>query len=601
MSDYIAPVKDMRFVMDELAGLPEIAKLPGYEEATPDVADAILDEAAKFTGEVLAPLNRIGDKAGCQLTPQGVTTPAGWKEAYQAFCEAGWNGITMPAEYGGQGLPEALGVAVMEMIQSSNMSFSLGPLLTTGAVSALLTCASDELKSVFLEKMVAGTWTGTMNLTEPQAGSDLALIRSRAEPQADGSYRVFGQKIFITYGDHDMTENIIHLVLARLPDAPAGVKGISMFLVPKFLVNADGSLGARNDAVCVSLEHKLGIHASPTCVMAYGDEGTFGGGAVGYLLGEPNRGLEYMFIMMNEARQSVGLQGVAIAERAYQQALAYARERKQGRDAVSGELLVTIDKHPDIRRMLMLMKSRIEACRAIAYCTSGLLDRAHASADADERKRNLYLAEFMIPIVKGGSTEMSIEVTSLGIQIHGGMGFIEETGAAQHWRDSRITTIYEGTTGIQANDLLFRKLMRDQGATAKIVFGEVAATAKALGTASRPELQGIGKRLGAALQAWTGATEWLAANAKTGLSGVLAAAVPYLHLASIVCGGWQMGRAALVAAGHLDRSEGDQAFYRAKIATAQFYADQLLPQAQAYAETVKAGDAAIAGMGSELF
>ena len=604
MSDYIAPIKDMRFVMDELAGLPEIAKLPGYEEATSDVADAILEEAAKFTGEVLAPLNRVGDKAGCQLTPQGVTTPAGWKDAYQAFCEAGWNGITMPAEFGGQGLPEVLGVAVMEMIQSSNMSFSLGPLLTTGAVSALLTCASDELKAIFLGKMVAGEWTGTMNLTEPQAGSDLALIRSRAEPQPDGTYRVFGQKIFITYGDHDMTENIVHLVLARLPDAPAGVKGISMFLVPKFLVNADGSgvtLGARNDAVCVSLEHKLGIHASPTCVMAYGDEGTFGGGAVGYLLGEPNRGLEYMFIMMNEARQSVGLQGVAIAERAYQQALAYARERKQGRDAVSGESLVTIDRHPDIRRMLMLMKSRIEACRAVAYYTSGLLDRAHCGGDAEERQRSLYLAEFMIPIVKGGSTEMSIEVTSLGIQVHGGMGFIEETGAAQHWRDSRITTIYEGTTGIQANDLLFRKLMRDQGATAKVVFGEVAATAQALGTSLRPELQAMGKRLGAALQAWTGATEWLAANGKSNLAGVLAAAVPYLHLASIVCGGWLMGRAALAAAGHLDRGDGDQAFFRAKIATARFYADQLLPQAQAYAETVKAGDAAIAGMGSELF
>jgi acyl-CoA dehydrogenase len=597
MSDYIAPIKDMRFVMDELAGLAEIARLPGYEEATPDVADAILEEAAKFTGEVLAPLNRVGDTHGCSLGADGVVTPPGWKEAYRQYCEAGWNGITQPAEFGGQGLPEVLGIAVMEMAQSANMSFSLGPLLTSGAVSALLTCASDELKSIYLEKMVAGEWTGTMNLTEPQAGSDLALIRSRAEPQADGSYRVFGQKIFITYGDHDMTENIVHLVLARLPDAPPGVKGISMFLVPKFLVNADGSLGARNDAVCVSLEHKLGIHASPTCVMAYGDKG----GAVGYLLGEPNRGLEYMFIMMNEARQSVGLQGVAIAERAYQQALAYARERKQGRDAVSGEPLVTIDRHPDIRRMLMLMKSRIEACRAVAYYTSGLLDRAHAAADAEARKRALYLAEFMIPIVKGGSTEMSIEVTSLGIQIHGGMGFIEETGAAQHWRDSRITTIYEGTTGIQANDLLFRKLMRDQGATAKVVFGEVASTAKALATSPRPELQAMGQKLGAALQAWTGASEWVAANAKAKLSGVLAAAVPYLHLASIVCGGWQMGRAALAAVLRLDSGEGDQAFFRAKIATAQFYADQLLPQALAHAETVKAGDAAIAGMGSELF
>ncbi|MFZ2267486.1 MAG: acyl-CoA dehydrogenase C-terminal domain-containing protein [Azonexus sp.] len=597
MSDYIAPVKDMRFVMDELAGFRELSQIAGYEEATPDLADAILEEAAKFTGEVLAPLNRIGDKEGCKLTASGVTTPTGWKQAYKQFCDAGWNGISSPADFGGQGLPDTLGIAVKEMVCSANLAFSLGPLLTTGAVEALITCASDELKAIYLEKMITGEWTGTMNLTEPQAGSDLALIRSRAEPQADGTYRVFGQKIFITYGDHDMTDNIVHLVLARLPDAPAGVKGISMFLVPKFLVNADGSLGARNDAHCVSIEHKLGIHASPTCVMAYGDNG----GAVGYLLGEANRGLEYMFIMMNEARLGVGLQGIALGERAYQQALAFARERKQGRDALTGEALVTIDHHPDIRRMLLLMKCRVEANRAMTYYTSGLLDRAHGATDADEKKRQLYLAEFMIPIVKGGGTEMGIEVTSLGIQIHGGMGFIEETGAAQHWRDSRITTIYEGTTGIQANDLLFRKLMRDQGATAKVVFGEIYATAKALGVSGKPELQAIGQRLGVALKAWTEASEWLAGNAKTGLSGVLTAAVPYLHLAVTVTGGWFMGKAALAAAGYLEKGEGDQAFYRAKIATARFYADQLLPQAISYGETVRAGDAALAGIGDEVF
>jgi acyl-CoA dehydrogenase len=601
MHNYRAPVRDMRFVMDEIAGLPEVATLPGFEDATPDMADAILDEAAKFTGEVLAPLNRIGDREGCKLTADGVTTPAGWKEAYTTFRESGWNGINAPTEFGGQGLPDTLGIAAKEMIMSANMAFSLGPLLTSGAVEALLTCASDELKAIYLEKMVSGEWTGTMNLTEPQAGSDLALIRSRAEPQADGTYRVFGQKIFITYGDHDMTENIVHLVLARLPDAPAGVKGISMFLVPKFLVNADGSLGERNDAYCVSLEHKLGIHASPTCVMAYGDNGNFGGGAVGYLLGEANRGLEYMFIMMNEARLGVGLQGVALGERAYQQALAYARDRKQGRDAVTGEALVTIDHHPDIRRMLMSMKSRVEACRAMAYYTSGLLDRAHTSPDAEAAKRALYLAEFMIPIVKGGSTEMGIEVTSLGVQIHGGMGFIEETGAAQHFRDARITTIYEGTTGIQANDLLFRKLMRDQGATAKVVFGEVYATAKALGASGQPELQVIGQRLGTALKAWTATTEWLAANAKTGLSGVLTAAVPYLDLAVAVCGGWMMGKAALAAAAKIAAGDTDP-FYRAKLASARFYADQQLPKAGGLAEIVVTGDAAIAGLsGEELF
>jgi 3-(methylthio)propanoyl-CoA dehydrogenase len=598
MSDYRAPVKDMRFVMGEIVGLNEIARLPGYEEATPDMADAILEEAAKFTGGVLAPLNRIGDTQGCKLGPDGVTTPDGWKDAYKAFCDSGWNGLAMPVDFGGQGLPEIFGIAVKEMTASANMAFSLCPMLTGGAIQALLTCASDELKAIYLEKMITGEWTGTMNLTEPQAGSDLALIRSRAEPQADGSYRVFGQKIFITYGDHDMTDNIVHLVLARLPDAPAGVRGISLFLVPKFLVNADGSLGERNDAHCVSIEHKLGIHASPTAVLAFGDNG----GAIGYLLGEANRGLEYMFVMMNEARMGVGLQGVALGERAYQQALGYARERKQGRDVVSGEALVTIDHHPDIRRMLMLMKSRVEACRATTYMAAGLLDRAHAGHDAEQKKRDLYLAEFLIPIVKGGGTEMSIEVTSLGIQIYGGMGFIEETGAAQHWRDARITTIYEGTTGIQANDLIFRKLLRDQGATARVVFGEVAATARGLNESGRADLQAIGRQLDGALAAWTEATDWVVANAKSGVSGVLTTAVPYLDLAVAVTGGWLMGKAALVAAGYLEKGEGDLPFYKAKLASAAFYADQMLPLARARAATVMAGDAAIAGIGGdELF
>ncbi len=598
MSDYRAPVKDMRFVMDEIAGFNELAQLPAFAEATPDLADAILDEAAKFAGEVIAPLNRIGDQQGCQLGADGVRTPPGWKEAYSQYRAAGWNGITLPTEFGGQGLPNTLGIAAKEMLCAANISFSLGPLLTTGAVEALLTCASDELKAVYLEKMVSGEWTGTMNLTEPQAGSDLALIRSRAEPQADGTYRIFGQKIFITYGDHDMTDNIVHLVLARLPDAPPGVKGISLFLVPKFLVNADGSLGARNDAWCVSLEHKLGIHASPTCVMAYGDKGE---GAVGYLLGQANRGLEYMFIMMNEARLGVGLQGVALGERAYQQALAYARERQQGRDALTGAALVTLDKHPDIRRMLLLMKSRVEAARALTYYTSGLLDRASHLEDAEARKKALYLAEFMIPIVKGGGTEMGIEVTSLGIQIHGGMGFIEETGAAQHWRDSRITTIYEGTTGIQANDLLFRKLMRDQGATAKIVFGEIHTTVKTLIASGKPELAGIGQKLGVALKMWTDSTEWLAANAQKDLAGVLTAAVPYLSLAVVACNGWMMAKAALAASARLEEGRGDTAFYRAKLATARFYADQMLPQAIACAETVKAGDSGNTALGDAIF
>ena len=583
MSDYQAPVTEMRFVMDELADFRALStEVPAFAEASPEMADAILEEAAKFSREVLAPLNRVGDREGSRLTPEGVVTPAGWKAAYQAFCDAGWNGIAASVDFGGHGQPSSLAVAVKEMVCAANISFSLAPLLTTGAVDALEICASDALKKVYLEKMVTGQWTGTMNLTEPQAGSDLALIRSRAEPQADGTYRVFGQKIFITYGDHDLTENIVHLVLARLPDAPPGVKGISMFLVPKFLVNQDGSLGARNDVQVVSIEHKLGIHASPTCVMSYGDKG----GAVGYLLGQANRGLEYMFVMMNEARLGVGLQGVALGERAYQQALAYARERKQGRDALTGEALVSIDHHPDVRRMLMLMRSQVEACRALAYVTCGWMDRAHGHTDEAARQRYLALAEFMIPIVKGGSTEMSIEAASLGVQVHGGMGFIEETGAAQHWRDSRITTIYEGTTGIQANDLIFRKILRDQGAVALYVFEEIRKTAEALTASPQKDLAVIGRRLGAALSVWAKATEWVLTNAQTGMPGVLAGATPFLQLAVVVCGGWQMGCAALAAQRNLEAGRGNADFYKAKITSARFYADQRLPMAQAHGETL---------------
>ena len=597
MSDYIAPVKDMRFVMDEIVGLDAIAALPGYEEATPDMADAILEEAAKFASGVLAPLNWIGDTQGCKLGPEGVVTADGWKEAYKAFCDAGWNGLASPTAHGGQGLPETIGIAVKEMASAANLSFSLGPLLTAGAVAALLTCASDELKAIYLEKMISGEWTGTMNLTEPNAGSDLALIRSRAEPQADGSYRVFGQKIFITYGDHDMTDNIVHLVLARLPDAPAGVRGISLFLVPKFLVNADGSLGERNDAYCVSIEHKLGIHASPTCVMAFGDKG----GAVGYLLGEANRGLEYMFIMMNEARMGVGLQGVALGERAYQQALGYARERKQGRDAVTGEALVTIDKHPDVRRMLMLMKSRVEACRAVTYFTAGLLDRAHAGTDPEQKKRDLFLAELLIPVVKGGGTEMAVEVTSLGIQVHGGMGFIEETGAAQHFRDSRITTIYEGTTAIQANDLIGRKIARENGATVGAVVQMMRAVEAEVGGVQDEAFAAIARALGNGIAALEEAVAYLLATYSRDIKAASVGSVPFLKLLGIVAGGWQMARAALVARGKLEAGEGDAGFYKAKIVTARFYADHVLAQAGGLAYTVVNGAPGALELTEELF
>ncbi len=443
---------------------------------------------------MLDPLNAVGDREGAQRLDDGtVKTPAGFKDAYRQFCENGWNGLTKSTEYGGQGLPHLLGTAVEEMWHSSNLAFNLCAMLTQGAIEAIALRGSPALKDRFLPNMVAGTWTGTMNLTEPQAGSDLAAVRTRAVPQGDGTYKLFGQKIFITYGEHDYTENIIHLVLARTPDAPEGVKGISLFVVPKFLVNDDGSLGARNDVHCVSLEHKLGIHASPTAVMAYGDHG----GAIGYLVGEENRGLEYMFIMMNLARFSVGMEGVGIAERAYQRAVAYAKERVQGKPvgAEKGAAGPTIIEHPDIRRMLMTMRAQTEAMRAVAYVTSAAMDNAHRHPDAEARKRHQAFVDFMIPIVKGCSTETAQEVASLGIQVHGGMGFIEETGAAQHFRDARITTIYEGTTGIQANDFIGRKTARDGGAVARVVADEMDKVAQELARHGEPNLKAIGARL----------------------------------------------------------------------------------------------------------
>ena len=477
MSQYLAPLADMRFVMNELAGLETIAALPGYEDATADTVAAILEEAAKFAGGVLDPLNQSGDREGARWQEDGsVVTPAGFRDAYRKFCELGWHGLAQDPEYGGQGMPRLVAAALDEMWNASNMAFELCPMLTAGAIEAIERNGSDELKSRYLPKMVAGEWTGTMNLTEPQAGSDLAAVRTRAVPQPDGTYKLKGSKIFITYGEHDYTDNIVHLVLARTPDAPAGTRGISLFVVPKFLVNADGSLGARNDVRCVSLEHKLGIHASPTAVLAFGDHG----GAIGHIVGEENRGLEYMFVMMNLARFGVGMQGVGLADRAYQRAVSYARERVQGRvaGAAKDAGATGIIGHPDVRRMLLTMRACAEAARALGYVTAAALDRAHRHPDAGERERELAFAELMIPIVKGWSTEMAQHVASLGVQVHGGMGFIEESGAAQYLRDARITTIYEGTTGIQANDLIGRKIARDGGKalTATIVAMRDTAT-----------------------------------------------------------------------------------------------------------------------------
>ena len=592
MSEYRAPIRDMQFVLKELAGLEELAKLPGCEEAAPDVVDAVLEEAAKFAEEVLSPLNASGDKEGARFSEGKVTTPKGFKEAYKLFAESGWTALGSEPEWGGQGLQRLVATPVAEMWKSANHAFSLCPLLTGGAIDALVLSGSDELKKTFLEKMVTGEWTGTMNLTEPGAGSDLAAVRTRAEPQADGSYRVFGQKIFITYGEHDMADNIVHLVLARTPTAPEGVKGISLFIVPKFLVKPDGTLGERNDAWCVSIEHKLGIHASPTAVMAFGDHG----GAVGYLVGEENRGLEYMFVMMNVARFGVGMEGVSVSERAYQRARDYANERIQGTDiGVRGGPRVPIIAHPDVRRMLMTMRAQAEATRALAYVVAGAHDAATCHPDADQRQRNQAFVDLMIPVVKGWSTEIGIEVASLGIQVHGGMGYMEETGAAQYLRDARISTIYEGTTGIQANDLIGRKMARDGGAVFKRVIGVMREVERELAGSASADLEAIGARLAVAVDALNRAGDWIVQRFPVDVRAVSASAVPFLRLFGVVAGGWQMARAALVAQARVDAGD-DDSFYHAKVITARFYADHLLTQAEGLASTVVDGSGAVLAM-----
>ncbi len=591
MSAYTAPLKDMKFVLNELAGMAEVAKLPGCEDATPDTVDAILEEAAKFTTEVLDPLNWTGDQEGSQWKDGAVKTPKGFKEAYKQFVEGGWNGLPLDPEWGGQGLPKLVSTPVTEMVTSANMAFSLCPLLTQGAIEALLLCGSDQLKKTFLDKMVSGAWTGTMNLTEPQAGSDLALLRSKAVREGD-HYRISGQKIFITYGEHDMTENIVHLVLARTPDAPPGVKGISLFVVPKFMVKPDGSLGERNTAVCASIEHKLGIHASPTAVMVFDN-------AVGYLVGEENKGLSYMFVMMNAARFGVGMEGVAIAERAYQRALAYAKDRMQGNDLAGGAKTVAIINHPDVRRMLMLMKSQTEAMRALAYVVAGAMDAAHRHPDKATRQQNQAFAELMIPVVKGWSTETGIDVASLGVQIHGGMGFIEETGAAQHLRDARITTIYEGTTGIQANDLVGRKIAREGGVTIKGWLQMMTALDAKLAGSKNADIAVIRVTLAAGTKAVAECVDYIVATAGTDPKAAFSGAVPFLKLMGIVCGGWQMARAALVAEKKLAEGAGDAAFYRTKITTARFYADHVLVQAPGLAATMVSGSAGVMAVSEE--
>jgi alkylation response protein AidB-like acyl-CoA dehydrogenase len=594
---YVAPVKDMLFNIEHLAKIDQIAQIPGFEDAGLDTAQAVLEEAAKFSEGVLAPLNWEGDKNPTSWKDGVVTATPGFKEAYQQFTEGGWQGLQHPVDFGGQGLPKTIGAVCGEMVNSANMSFALCPLLSDGAIEALLTAGSDELKAIYLENLVSGKWTGTMNLTEPQAGSDLAAVRTRAEPLPDGSFKIFGTKIFITWGEHDMAENIVHLVLARVQGAPEGVKGISLFVVPKFMVNNDGSLGARNDVHCVSIEHKMGIKASPTAVLQFGDHG----GAVGYLVGQENRGLEYMFIMMNAARYGVGVQGIAIAERAYQTAARFSRERVQSRP-VDGTVAAgaSIIYHPDVRRMLMTMRAYVEGCRAMASVAASAYDAAHNHPDADVRKVNQTFYEFMVPLVKGFSTEMSLEVTSLAVQVHGGMGYIEETGVAQYYRDAKILTIYEGTTAIQANDLVGRKTSRDGGQTGKALAAQIEGTEAELVKSGTADALTMAKRLKAAREAFVDVVNFVAGNTKASPNAVFAGSVPYLMLAGNVMAGWQMARAMLVAQEQIAAGT-DVAFMQAKIITARFYADHLLTKAPGLRDSIVEGAECVTALALEAF
>ena len=594
---YVAPVKDMLFNIEHLAHIEQIAQIPAFADAGLDTAQAVLEEAAKFNEGVLAPLNWAGDQNPSSFKDGVVTATPGFKEAFKQYTEAGWQGLQHPADFGGQGLPKTIGAACIEMCNSANLSFALCPLLSDGAIEALLTAGSDELNAVYLEKLVSGQWTGTMNLTEPQAGSDLAAVRTRAEPLPDGTYKICGTKIFITWGEHDMAENIVHLVLARVQGAPEGVKGISLFVVPKFMVNADGSLGARNDVHCVSIEHKMGIKASPTAVLQYGDHG----GAIGYLVGQENRGLEYMFIMMNAARYAVGMQGIAIAERAYQKAVTFSRDRIQSRP-VDGSLpgAGPIIHHPDVRRMLMTMRAYTEGCRAMATTAASAYDAAHHHPDADTRKVNQAFYEFMVPLVKGYSTEMSLTVTSLGVQVHGGMGYIEETGAAQYYRDAKILTIYEGTTAIQANDLVGRKTARDGGTSAKGLAAQIETTEALLIKSGSADALVVARRLKTAREAFVDVVNFVAGNTKASPNAVFSGSVPYLMLAGNLMAGWQLARALLVAQESIAGAV-DVPFMQAKVVTARFYADHMLTKIPGVRDAILEGAESVTALALEAF
>ena len=596
MSDYAAPIADMRFVLDKLVGLDEIASLEGLEAATPDTVDAVLNEAARLANEVIGPVNRIGDEQRSVINGSEVTTPDGFKAAYDLFVQGGWNGIMFDPEIGGQGLPWSVSIAVTEMWESANLAFSLLPILTQAAADCIDKAGTPEQKAAYLSKLVSGEWSGTMNLSEPQAGSDVGALKTRAIKEGD-HYRITGTKIFITYGEHDLVDNIIHLVLARTPDSPPGTKGISLFIVPKFRVNPDGSLGERNDLRAVSLEHKLGIHASPTAVMSYGDEG----GAIGYLIGEECEGMRNMFIMMNSARLAVGLEGLGIAERAYQQALAYACERHQGRalgdtDAGSSAII----KHPDVRRNLMLMKANNEAMRAVAYIVGGAMDRAARHPDEGVREQQRAFAELMTPVIKGWCTDLGVELTSIGLQVHGGVGYVEETGAAQHFRDARIAPIYEGTNGIQAFDLVMRKLPRQGGEAVRQVIDDIKAIDNDLGGTNDANFVTIRSALNETVLALEEATDWLIGKSAKDAQAAAAGATPYLRLFGTVYGGFVLAKSALIAHAALANGGEDRDFMRAKIATARFYAEQVLSPAPSMVRSITAGTAALFEIEPEL-
>ena len=583
MSEYAAPLADMRFVLENVVDLPGLAKLPSFEHADPELVYGALEEAGRFFAQQFAPLNRIGDEQHSRRNDDGsVTTPDGFKEAYRRYVDAGWGGVPFPADYGGGGFPWLVGVVIQEMITSANMGFSLCPLLTQGAIEALMHYGDEAQKETYLPKMVTGEWTGTMNLTEPQAGSDVGALTTKAVPADDGSWRITGQKIFITYGEHDLADNIIHLVLARVPGAPPGTKGISLFIVPKVLVNDDGSPGERNRVDCVSVERKMGINASPTCVMAYED-------AVGYIIGEPNLGMRYMFTMMNNARLSVGLEGLALGERAYQQAVAYAHERRQGRapGAPAGESSPIVDM-PDVRRMLLTMRSQIEALRCLAYLNAESIDLARRHPDESVRVWRQELADLLTPLTKGWGTDLGVELTSLAVQVHGGMGYIEETGVAQHYRDARIAPIYEGTNGIQAMDLIGRKLPMRGGGVMRDLQAEIGRTVEELGNGG-DELALIGDRLDAGLSALRDATEWLLTDGLANPVDALAGATPYLRMCGVVVGGWLLARSAQAASRLLADGQGDTDFLRQKLVTTRFYVDQVLPQVHGLVPAVTAG------------